>query len=132
MHVSRTALALAGAMTMSCGSSAAPPLTGQWGGDRAQLTLELSGGRIEYDCGAGTIEAPLVLDAKGNFSVPGKHEDYQPGPTAADAVLALRAALYRGSVAGDRMSLTVQVTGDKRPRTITLVRGQRVKLVRCL
>ncbi len=119
-------------MAMAGLSSAAAPLTGQWGGDRALLTLEATGGRIEYDCGSGTLDAALRPDAKGRFSVSGKHEVHTPGPTLADAAPAFLAASYRGTVQGDRMSLVVQVAGEKSPRTLGLVRGQGVKLVRCL
>lgn len=132
MFLLRSVFAISAMAMMSCAGSASAPLTGQWGGDHVRLMLDAAGGRIEQDCGAGTIDAPLVLDAKGGFNVVGKFEAFSSGPTDADAAPAIRPADYRGTVSGDRMSLTLRVSGDKALRTFTLVRGQPVKLVRCL
>lgn len=122
-----------GTVTMLSASGAAPvPVTGQWGGDGVRLTLDAQGGRIEYECGAGTLDGPLVADAKGNFQLAGKHEERTPGPQAADVAPPFRAAQYRGSVEGDRMLLTVQLAGEAAPRRYQLVRGRNVKLIRCL
>lgn len=126
------ALLLGAVMATADVMSASAPLVGQWGGDRARLTLEAAGGRIEYDCGSGTLAAAVVPDAKGHFAVDGKHEVHAPGPTPADAAPAFSRASYRGTVDGDRMLLVVQVAGEKTARRLQLVRNQSVKLVRCL
>lgn len=110
---------------------AASPLSGEWGGDQVRLTLDATGGRIEYGCGAGTIDVPLQPDAQGRFSARGTHEVRTPGPTRADAAPALQAATYRGRVDGDRMALTVEVSGGGAPLQYSLVRGRSVKLIRC-
>ena len=107
------------------------PLTGEWGGDRARLVLTAAGGRIDYDCGSGTINGPLRLDAKGRFKANGNHEEYASGPTAGDMTPKLRSTVYRGSLHGETLTLVVQVSGQPKPRTLTLVRGKRVKLIRC-
>lgn len=119
------------AMT-AAGASAAPPLAGEWGGDRAQLTITAAGGRIDYDCGSGTIAGPVRLDAKNRFKASGRHEDYSAGPTQADAAPKTHATTYSGSLKGDTLVLTVKVSGEAKPRTLTLLRGKRVKLIRCL
>jgi hypothetical protein len=135
MYLLRYVFAFGTALTMSCAIPASPPITGQWGGDHVRLTLDASGGRIEYDCGAGTLDAALQLDAAGRFSVNGKHEDYSTGPTSgptpADITPVVLAATYRGKVEGDQMSLTVNVAGDKTLRSFNLIRGKNVKLIRC-
>ncbi len=128
-------LFLAGiALTVAC-TAATPtpsPLTGQWGGRQVRLTLDTAGGRIEYDCAAGTFDKPLLLDAEGNFSNSGKHEDYAKGPTNPDAPPAFADVIYNGKITGDQMALLVRVAGEKTPRSFTLVRGQNVKLIRCM
>ena len=132
MFAIRLALVLGAALAMTDVMSASAPLIGQWGGDRARLTLEATGGRIEYDCGSGTLDAALLPDAKGHFAVDGKHEVHTPGPTLADVAPAFSRASYRGTVDGDRMVLMVQVAGEKTARRLQLVRNHNVKLVRCL
>ena len=107
-------------------------VTGEWGGSRARLSLEKSGGRIEYDCGAGTLDSPVLPDAKGAFSVLGKHSDFSTRPTAQNTADALSVARYEGVVVGDRMTLTVLIAGETSQRVYSLVRGQYVKLIRCM
>ena len=108
-----------------------PPLTGEWGGDRARLTLTAAGGRIDYDCGSGTIKGPLRLDAKSRFKANGDHEEYSPGPVSGDAAPKMRSTVYKGSLHGDTLTLVVQISGQPKPRTLNLVRGKRIKLIRC-
>ena len=132
MHFFRYAFAVATVVTMACAASALPPLTGQWGGDHVRLTLDEKGGRIEYDCGAGTMDAPVRPATDGGFAVNGKHEEYKSGPTTADSAPPSLIASYRGRVDGDRMTLSVRVAGEKTERNFSLVRGRSVKLIRCL
>ena len=122
------------ALTVAC-TAATPtpsPLTGQWGGRQVLLTLDTFGGRIEYDCGAGTIDKPLLLDSAGQFKGSGTHEDYVSGPTNPDAAPKIVGASYSGKVTGDQMTLAVTLAGDRTPRTFNLERGKNVKLIRCL
>jgi len=138
MQLFKWAMPFGALMVMSCANAGLPQAVGQWGGDHVRLTLEASGGRIEYDCGAGTIDTAVQLDAENRFSAKGKHEDYSSGkaagsgPTDADAVPAVRGANYSGKIDGDQMSLTVRIDGDKVPRSFKLTRGKSVKLIRCL
>ena len=120
------------AMLMSCTTSAASPVTGMWGGQQVRMTLDASGGRIEHDCGAGTIDTAVNLDSQGNFSVSGKHEEFRPGPTKADTAPVFVAVNYRGNVNQDRMALTVAIAGEKPERSFALIRGKNVKLIRCM
>ncbi len=125
----RSLLALV-AVTLS--GAANPPLTGEWAGDRARLTLSATGGTIERDCGSGAIKGPLRLDAQHRFKASGTFEAYAPGPTPADVSPSLQPTLYRGTVNGDAMTLIIKVKGAAEPTTLHLVRGKRVKLIRCL
>lgn len=124
----RSLLALV-AMTLS--GATHPPLTGEWGGDRARLILSATGGTLERDCGSGTIKGPLRLDAHHGFKAKGTFETYAPGPMPADAPPRLQPTLYSGTVNGDAMMLTVKVKGTAEPMTLHLVRGKRIKVIRC-
>lgn len=118
------------AMTLIAATN--PSLTGEWGGDRARLVVTAEGGKIDYDCGSGTIKGPLRLDAKGRFKANGAHEEYGSGPTPGDAKAKQGSAVYRGSLHGDSLTLVVQIAGQPASRTFNLVRGKRIKLIRCL
>ena len=131
MHHLKLSLVLALLTMTSTALLAAAPLSGEWGGDQVRLTLDATGGRIEYSCGAGTIDVPLQTDAQGHFSARGMHEARTPGPTRADSAPASQAATYRGRVDGDRMTLTVEVSGGGTPLQYNLIRGRSVKLIRC-
>ena len=138
MQLFKWAALFCAVILMSCANAGSPQAVGQWGGDHVRLTLDAAGGRIEYDCGAGTIDAAVQLDAENRFSAKGKHEEFSSGkaagsgPTDADAVPALRSANYSGKIEGDQLSLTVRIDGDKVPRSFKLARGKSVKLIRCL
>ena len=54
-------------------AGAAQVKTGVWGGQHARLEVAAGGATIEYDCGRGTIDEPLVLDAQGRFAARGRH-----------------------------------------------------------
>lgn len=123
--------ALLALCAMILSGASQPSLTGEWGGDRARLTLSASGGKIDYDCGSGTINGPLWLDAKNQFKAGGMFEEFVPGPTPADASRKARPTVYRGTVEGDALTLTVRTAGSSEPRTFHLVRGKQIKLIRC-
>lgn len=130
MLTPRHALLALCAMTLS--GAAQPPLTGEWAGDRARLTLSPAGGTIDYDCGSGTIKGPLQLDARNRFKANGSHEEFASGPTPADAPPHARPTVYRGALNGEALTLVVQIAGEPKPRTLNLVRGKQIKLIRCL
>jgi hypothetical protein len=138
MQLFKWALPVGAVMVMACAQAGSPQVLGQWGGDHVRLTLDASGGRIEYDCGAGTIDSVVQLDAGSRFSVKGKHEEFTAargagsGPTDADASPVMQSANYSGKVDGDHMALSVLIGSEKTPRSFTLVRGKSVKLIRCL
>ncbi|MDB6162720.1 MAG: hypothetical protein JWL98_152 [Xanthomonadaceae bacterium] len=98
------------------------------------LTLTASGGRIEYDCGQGTIDAPLRPDAGGAFSVRGTHLQGHGGPARVQEDEPTSTAVpanYSGTVNGDTMRLRVTSNGDELG-TYTLRRGADPQMVHCL
>ena len=116
--------------TVNHSSNAA--LTGEWGGERAALTLTPSGGRIEYDCGQGTLDAPIVPDAHGAFRVSGQHMQGRGGPAPKEGEEpSTQPVQYHGSVSGDRMQLEVSSSNGS-IGSYVLQRGASAQLHHCL
>jgi hypothetical protein len=110
---------------------AAVPVTGQWGGPHIGLTLDASGGRIEYDCAAGTI-GPIVPGAGGRFATTGTHTPGWGGPEIEGQVRPTHGAQFSGMVRGDRMTLEGRVENGVVLGPFTLGRGAEPGIFRCL
>ena len=112
--------------------SAYAPVTGEWGSARAVLTLTATGGRIEYDCAQGSIDAPVVPDAHGAFRVAGQHFQGHGGPVRSEEDQPVaRPATFRGTVSGNRMHLDVS-SGSEQIGSFDLLRGATNQLHHCL
>ena len=123
------ALALAGCAT----APPSGPLGGNWGGRGIALMLEANGGRLEYDCAAGTIEGPLLPGPTGTFAASGTHTPNLGGPERIGQPRPSYPARYSGSVRGDEMRLSVEVPArDLNLGPFTLRRGAEPVLLRCL
>jgi len=124
---------LGGLSLMACAATQAsgPPLTGVWGGRGLNLTLTETGGKLEYDCAAGTLDGAVHPNSNGEFRAKGTHEAFTGGPQDADAKPATVPAQYQGSVSGATMILEVQPAGAERMTSYTLTQGRRTKLMRC-
>lgn len=112
---------------------AQPAITGGWGGERVGLVLDAGGGRLEYDCAAGTIAGPLIPARDGSFTVGGMHTPGHGGPDRIDYVPPSYPARYTGTVGRDTMTLRVEVAS----RVLTLGpfrlrRDAPPRLLRCL
>ncbi len=108
-------------------------LSGSWGGTHVGLTLDAAAGRLDYDCAAGTILGPVMVNAAGQFRATGTHTPGTGGPVRQDHVPPAYPAIYQGSVRGDRMMLSVSV--PSRGFVIGpygLRRGAAPNLMRCL
>jgi hypothetical protein len=116
---------------------AAPPapagaaLTGSWGGEHIGLELSAAGGRLEYDCAAGTIDEPVRPDARGRFNARGAHTPNTGGPERVDVPRPQVEATYSGQVNGDRLTLSVS-TPEAELGPFSLQRGAQPMLMRCL
>ena len=116
----------------STARSSSAALTGEWGGARAALTLTPSGGHIEYDCGQGTLDAPIVPGAHGAFQVSGQHMQARGGPAPKEGdTPSTQPVQYHGSVSGDRMHLEVS-SGNDSIGSYVLQRGASAQLHHCL
>ena len=124
---------LLSALLAGCTSVPAVPLavSGEWGGARVGLHLEVSGGTVDYDCASGTI-GPVIPDEAGRFMAKGTHSPGHGGPVRQGEVIPSFDAEYRGTVSGDRMILNVTIEPDTALGPFTLRRGATPELLRCL
>ena len=96
------------------------------------MQVEKGGVSIEFDCAEGKIEAPLVMDSQGRFTIKGKYVAEVPGPAREDDVDRSGDATYSGKIQADVMQLDVRVTGAaSREQSYRLVHGQQVRMIRC-
>ncbi len=128
-----TGLCLATGIAATC-TTAVPdrvPL-GNWGGAHAGMVVSDTGAEIEYDCAAGRITAPLLLDSHGNFDLPGLYIRTGPGPVPANDSLTPRfPARYTGHTNGKTMTFTVR--GDSvTTQTFDLSYGGNPNVMKCL
>lgn len=108
------------------------PITGEWGSASAVLTLTASGGRIEYDCAQGSLDAPVVPDAHGAFRVAGQHVQGQGRPVRGEEAQPVsRPATFQGTISGNRMHLDVS-SGSEHIGSYDLQRGVTDQLHHCL
>ena len=121
----------------ACLSSPVPsgPLSGAWAGEHIVLTAGRSGGAIEYDCGAGRIDGPIIPRQDGTFEQAGTHTPGTGGPERIGHPRPSYPASYWGKVTGTTMTLVVQYEiagGSPRLGPFYLVRGVEPRLLRCL
>lgn len=108
-------------------------VTGDWGGQHIGLTATADSSQIEYDCAAGTIHGPIVLDGAGRFTATGSHTIGHGGPMRIDEVPDVHPARYSGRIRGNRMELHVTLTDRNQDvGTFTLERDAKPLVVRCL
>jgi hypothetical protein len=106
---------------------------GDWGGEHVALTVDAAGARVEFDCAHGALTAPLKLDAKGSFDVPGYFVLEHGGPEPADPKDEQRPARYFGTSDGREIRFSLRLTEDGTvlgPFAATL--GAPARLVKCL
>lgn len=131
--LSSTAALLIGAMAAAGAQSPAPSgprAEGAWGGPQARLLVSATDVRLQIHCLAGHLDAPLVLDAGGAFrlqirlapirgvQIDGDHED---APLAEIA----------GTIADDRLQLTVGPSDREGAGSYRLTRGGKATLPNC-
>lgn len=104
--------------------------TGVWGGQHISIDVGAESATIEYDCAHGTIEGPLVVDARGNFEWCGTHTRERGGPIREDKQPKPQPATYQGTIKGDVMTLTLKLSGEEM-ETFTLKKGKEGRLVKC-
>ncbi|HEU4821021.1 MAG TPA: hypothetical protein VFS87_07690 [Qipengyuania sp.] len=133
--MTRVLVLLIGVSLTGCAALPAPtgPVTGRWGGEHVGLTLDATGGTVEYDCAAGRIDEPIVPDTNGGFNAGGSHTPNTGGPERVGEPRPNYPARYTGTVSGDTMRLQVTLPGrDLEMPPLVLRRGVEPQLTRCL
>ena len=130
----RAPLTLVVAFAASCSPTAPDRVTaGTWGGDHIRLDVTATGATTEYDCAHGTIDAALVLDRDGRFSVMGTHTIEHGGPVRIDEPANRHPARYDGQLTGDVLQLTVTMTDtQERLDSFNVQFGAAPRLLKCL
>lgn len=111
---------------------AAEPLSGLYGGDRVNATFTDRGARLDFDCAAAEIDGAVRSGPDGSIRASGRYLADHPGPIEGDLAAHSVPAQFSGRLVGDELHLEITVEGHAAAQTVTLVRGRRVKLVRCL
>jgi hypothetical protein len=123
------------AILLVAGCTTAPaapiPVTGDWGGTHIGLHLGVSGGTIDYDCAAGTIE-PIVPGPGGRFTAAGTHVTGFGGPEIEGQIHPTYRVRFSGRVAGERMTLEGRVENGVQLGPFALRRGAEAGIFRCL
>ena len=115
--------------TTGSAQAAAPPLTGTWGGDQSVLILRADGGSLESGCAGGEWTGPATPDDGGRFVVKGHVRAPAAGAQKEQPSISPNVE-FIGQVIDDKLVLSIQ--GDGRIRQLTLKRGVRPRIVRCL
>ncbi len=113
-------------------SAAGRAVTGDWGGEHIGLNLGTTVGTLEYDCAAGTMIGPLMINRDGTFIAAGTHTPGRGGPAIEGQRLPSYRVRYSGSVRGNTMSLRGRVENGVLLGPFTLRRGAQPIRTRCL
>lgn len=123
-------------MLVGCGGASRPSgfvSQGTWGGDHIQLVLDATQGTLEFDCGHGTMNAPIPVDREGTLSVTGIFVRERGGPVREGEPPDQHPARYVGTTDGRRMTLTVILSDESQQvGTFELVLGGSPRLLKCL
>lgn len=109
-----------------------PFLSDQWGGPHVGLTLEGGGGRLVFDCAAGTIDEPIANVSGGRFEVQGTYMPGRGGPVRVGEIYISKKATYTGTVDKDVMKLSATLDDGELIGPFTLSRGAQPQINRCL
>ena len=107
-------------------------VTGVWGGEHVGLNLTSTGGTLKYDCAAGSMSGPLMINRAGTFIGRATHTPGRGGPVIQGQRLPSYRVRYSGSVRGNTMSLRGRVENGVLLGPFTLRRGVEPIITRCL
>ena len=105
---------------------------GRWGGVGLALDVTATGANIELDCAHGTIDAPLDLDAEGNFDLPGTLILERPGPVREGEPERKESIRVTGRLEGQTLKIRVhRARATKDPSPIEAALGKPPRLRKC-
>jgi hypothetical protein len=105
---------------------------GMWGGEHLRMDVSEGGAGLDYDCAAGVIERPIVLDGEGGFDVKGTYVPQHGGPIRRDEEANTRPARYVGRVKGNVLILTVSLADpEESVGQFTLTHGDEGRVMKC-
>lgn len=109
-----------------------PP--GLWSGEQLILTVTPTGATVEFECGAGRLDEPLILDDRGSFVLRGSYAAQSGGPASAtQTTTPALSARYRGHLTDpSHLVLTVELpASDTSQGPFELELGGEDSLQRC-
>ena len=105
---------------------------GEWGGSHISLTSADSGAILDFDCAHGAIPAPLTVSPDGGFHLSGTYSAEHGGPVRIGDSGNSQPAMYSGTVQGDSMTLSIDLSRDKTTLgPFTLSFGDAGQVVKC-
>ena len=105
-------------------------LKGMWGGPHIGLDLEGGLGAVQFDCGAGSIDQPII--SGGSFSIPGTYRPGAAGPVRVGQIFTAKRATYSGTATKTTMTMSVTLEDGEVLGPFDLTLGAPPQVTRCL
>lgn len=129
--VAMFATTIAGCVAAPAIDVGARRLSGQWGGDGANLIARDDGITIELPCASGHVDGEVPLDARNRFEEAGTIRALGGAPRSPESgAAAAQAVRFRGLIRGEQLVLTI-VSPDAATRTFTLQKGAEARVLLC-
>lgn len=127
-------VALAGACSTGPAIPAGRLPAGPWGGEHLLMLVADSAAALEFDCAAGRIPGPLLVEEGGRFTWAGTFTPGLGGPVREDHAPRVLPATYAGRTDGTRMTLELRLPDSAgiAPQSFDLVRGRDARVFKCL
>ncbi len=129
-----TGIGVLGAALLALGAADASPKvvpSGEWGGRHLALKVSDSGATLEFDCAHAKIASALKLKDR-RFEAEGTYTRERPGAVRMGDTEDVRKAIFRGTLEGDTLTLTITLKEDGSSLgTFTVARDKPARLFKC-
>ncbi len=126
-----SSFALAGCTQIPISPPGSSPLTGTWRSHFAEVTLSAQGGSIQFSCASGAINAPVILNAQGEFSVDGTYTQGSGVAPPPGSEPTPKPVVYSGKVSSNTLTFSYQTQGGSISGPFTVVRDSSDKVIFC-